>query len=169
MSDTPNNTRLTRDKNEGMIAGVCAGIAARYGLDVGLVRLVAVLLTVVSLGVGGIIIYVAAWILIPAAGATEAASMGDRRREFTDEVATAADRAAEAAKIAAAHARQAADEIAAVARGVRADPPATSMPAPAAPQTEPGASTTPPAAAADPAVVTDAQEIDPPAGGTQQP
>ena len=55
MSATPNSTRLTRDKEEGMIAGVCAGIAARYGLDVGLVRLVAVLLTVVSLGAGGLI------------------------------------------------------------------------------------------------------------------
>lgn len=97
MSATENNTRLTRDKEAGMIAGVCAGIAARYGL----VRVVAVLLTVVSLGAGVLIIYVAAWILIPAAGAAESPSMGDRRREFTGEVATAADRATEAAKIAA--------------------------------------------------------------------
>jgi len=167
MTAAPNNTRLTRDKNEGMIAGVCAGIAAKYGLDVGLVRLVAVLITVLSGGTG-IIVYVAAWLILPAADAAAPASMGDRRREFSGEVSAAADRAAEAAKIAAAHARQAADEIAAVARGVRTDTSAAATPAPEAPHTEPGVSTTPPTAAADPAIVTDTPEIDPPAGGTQK-
>jgi phage shock protein PspC (stress-responsive transcriptional regulator) len=85
MSATSND-RLTRNKQDGMIAGVCAGIATRYGYDVGLVRLVAVLLTVVSLGAGGIVLYAAAWVLIPAADSAPPASMGERRREQTGEV-----------------------------------------------------------------------------------
>jgi len=117
MSDQP---RLTRDTSEGMAGGVCAGIARRYGLDPGLVRLVWVLLTVLTSGVG-VVVYIAAWVILPAEGTPAPASMGDRRREFSGEVSAAADRAAEAARIAAAHARQAADEIAAVARGVRTD------------------------------------------------
>lgn len=120
MSATP-NARLTRNKQDGMIAGICSGIVTRYGYDVELVRLVAVLLTVVSLGAGGIVLYAAAWVLIPAADSAPPASMGERRRELTGEVTAAAERATEAARIAATHARQAADEIAAVARGVRTD------------------------------------------------
>lgn len=155
MSASP-NTRLTRDKDGGMLGGVCAGIAARYGYDIGLVRLVWVLLTVLTSGVG-VIIYVAAWVLLPAAGATMPPSMGDRRREFSGEVSAAAERAAEAARIAASHARQAADEIAAVARGVNQT--VASTPAPAAPVAPSG----------PPAEPTESQAIDPPASGTQQP
>lgn len=169
MSDAPNN-RLTRNKRDGMVAGVCAGIASRYGYDVGLVRLIAVLLTVLTSGMG-LLIYVAAWVLIPAADAPAPASMGDRRREFSNEVTAAAERAAEAAKIAAAHARQAADEIAAVARAARTDTPAAEPSSQAAtPPSDALASTTPPTAAADPSItVNDPEEVDPPAGGPQQP
>ncbi|TAJ17476.1 MAG: PspC domain-containing protein, partial [Dehalococcoidia bacterium] len=142
MSANPTPNRLTRDKSNGMVGGVCSGIAAKYGFDVGLVRLVTVLVAVLTSGVG-VIAYVAAWLILPAADAAPPASMGDRRREFSGEVAAAADRAAEAAKIAAAHARQAADEIAAVARGVSqstttpSTPPAAEAPAPPAPPTAP--------------------------------
>ncbi len=122
MSASP-NPRLIRDKREGMLGGVCAGIAARYGYDAGLVRLVWVLLTVLTGGVG-VVVYVAAWVIIPSADTAAPASMGDRRREFSGEVTAAAERAAAAARIAATHARQAADEIAAVARRVRTDAPA---------------------------------------------
>ena len=160
MSASP-NPRLTRDKGEGMLGGVCAGIAARYGYDLGLVRLIWVLLTVLTSGVG-IVIYVAAWILLPAAGTAMPPSMGDRRREFSTEVTAAAERAAEAARIAAAHARQAADEIAAVARGV-------SQPAPSTPPSPEAWSPTPDVPSA--AVPNDppTPPIDPPASGTQQP
>ncbi len=160
MSDTP-NTRLTRDKSNGMIAGVCAGISARYGYDVGLVRLVAVLLTVLTSGVG-VIIYVAAWVLLPNTGAVPPASMGDRRREFSEEVSAAAERAAEAARIAANHARQAADEIAAVARGVSQTPaaePAATPPPAAEPVVDPTAPSTP----------ASSESVDPPAAGPLQP
>ena len=46
-----------------MLAGVCAGIAARWGLDVTLVRISAVVLALLS-GVG-FVVYVAAWLLTP--------------------------------------------------------------------------------------------------------
>ena len=157
MSDSP-NPRLTRDKSEGMLGGVCAGIGARYGYDLGLVRLIWVLLTVLTGGVG-IVIYVAAWVLLPSAGAATPPSMGDRRREFSEEVTAAAERAAEAARIAATHARQAADEIAAVARGV-------SQPAPATPAAE---APTPETPAPPPAAPSAQPPIDPPAAGAQQP
>lgn len=140
MSASP-TPRLTRDKGNGMLGGVCAGIAARYGYDVGLVRLVWVLLTLLTSGVG-IIIYIAAWAILPAAGAATPPSIGDRRREFSGEVSAAAERATEAARIAAAHARQAADEIAAVARGVNQSVAPSAAPTPVvapAPAVEPEA------------------------------
>lgn len=46
-----------------MLAGVCAGIAARWGLDVTLVRITLVVLALLS-GVG-LVIYAAAWLLTP--------------------------------------------------------------------------------------------------------
>ena len=46
-----------------MLAGVCAGIAARWGLDVTLVRISTVVLALLS-GVG-LVVYVAAWLLTP--------------------------------------------------------------------------------------------------------
>jgi phage shock protein PspC (stress-responsive transcriptional regulator) len=50
-----------------MFAGVCAGVARRWGLDVTLVRIVAVVLTLLS-GVG-VAAYVAAWLLTPSVDA----------------------------------------------------------------------------------------------------
>jgi len=48
-----------------MFAGVCAGVAKRWNLDVTLVRIVAVVLTLLS-GVG-LVAYIAAWMLTPSA------------------------------------------------------------------------------------------------------
>ncbi len=125
MPATENDSRLVRNNEYGMVAGVCSGIAA---------------------------------------GATESPSMSDCRREFTAEVGTAAGRAT-----AAVQAHQAVAEIAAVARGLRMDTSVTSMPVTAAPQTEPGTNRPLPAAATAPEIVTDIEEINPPAAGTQQP
>lgn len=163
MSASP-NTRLTRDKSGGMLGGVCAGIAARYGYDVNLVRLIWVVATVLTSG-AGILVYLVAWVLLPPAGAAVSPSIGERRREFSGEVSAAAKRAAEAASIAATHARQAADEIAAVARGVSPTAPAPAETAPLPP---------PPAEqSVDPAAPTPLNptppEVDPPAAGPAQP
>ena len=54
---------LTRPRNDRMIAGVCSGIARRFGIDPTIVRIA----FVASLLLPGpqILIYLAAWILIP--------------------------------------------------------------------------------------------------------
>lgn len=56
-------TTLVRPRSDRMIAGVCSGIARRFGVSANMVRLVFVL----SLLLPGpqILIYLAAWILMP--------------------------------------------------------------------------------------------------------
>ena len=56
-------TTLVRPRSDRMIAGVCSGIARRFGVSANMVRLIFVL----SLLLPGpqIIIYLAAWILMP--------------------------------------------------------------------------------------------------------
>jgi phage shock protein C len=55
--------RLTKSRTDRMIDGVCGGVAAYAGVDATLVRLAWVLLTL--LGGSGILLYIAAMILIP--------------------------------------------------------------------------------------------------------
>ena len=55
--------RLVR-KN-GIIAGVCGGIADSFGWDPTLVRVLYVLISVISAAVPGILIYVILWLVIP--------------------------------------------------------------------------------------------------------
>src|SRR3954467_12635909 len=62
-ADQPANPLFIRPTEGRMFAGVCAGIAKRWDLDVTLVRIVAVVLTLLS-GVG-LAAYVAAWLLTP--------------------------------------------------------------------------------------------------------
>jgi phage shock protein PspC (stress-responsive transcriptional regulator) len=51
---------------EGRVAGVCAGLAAYLGIDVTLVRLAWVLLSIVPGAlIGGVIVYVVAWAIMP--------------------------------------------------------------------------------------------------------
>jgi len=61
---TTTHSPLSRPRDGRIIAGVCAGIARRFGWSVGLVRL----LTVLSVFIPGpqVIIYLALWLLIPA-------------------------------------------------------------------------------------------------------
>jgi phage shock protein PspC (stress-responsive transcriptional regulator) len=61
-----------RVPDEGKIAGVCAGLAAYFDADVTLIRLAWVILSVVpGVLIGGVIAYIAAWVLLPVAGAQE--------------------------------------------------------------------------------------------------
>jgi phage shock protein PspC (stress-responsive transcriptional regulator) len=55
--------KLVRPRDNRMIAGVCAGLARRFGLSVGLVRLLFVLS--VLLPGPQVIIYIVLWILMP--------------------------------------------------------------------------------------------------------
>ncbi len=58
--------RLTRSPNNGAVAGVCAGLADYLGVDVVLVRLLWVVLSIFPGAIiGGVIVYLAAWLIIP--------------------------------------------------------------------------------------------------------
>lgn len=57
--------RLTRSRSERQIAGVCAGMAEYFGIDVALMRLLWVLFAIAGAIIGGVIVYVAAWIIMP--------------------------------------------------------------------------------------------------------
>jgi signal transduction histidine kinase len=57
---------LRRDPAQGMVAGVCAGLASRLGIDPILVRVGAV--ATLAVGGLGLALYAVAWILIPADG-----------------------------------------------------------------------------------------------------
>lgn len=67
--------RLTKSRTDRMIDGVCGGVAAYFGIDPTLVRVAWVLVTL--LGGSGIIIYIAAMILMPKAPVAEAAAPPD--------------------------------------------------------------------------------------------
>ncbi|HVM98181.1 MAG TPA: PspC domain-containing protein [Candidatus Acidoferrales bacterium] len=53
--------RLRRGK---MVAGVCAGLAERFGISVTALRLAIVVLTLLGFG-WGVIIYVVLWVIMP--------------------------------------------------------------------------------------------------------
>ena len=61
----PLSQPLMRVRQGKLIAGVCGGIAKWLGWDPTLVRLGYVVLTVVSAGFPGILIYILLWILMP--------------------------------------------------------------------------------------------------------
>ena len=63
---TTTSKRLTRRRDDRMIAGVCSGVADYVGLDPTLVRVLAVVAAVFSGGTMAVA-YIAAWILMPEA------------------------------------------------------------------------------------------------------
>jgi phage shock protein PspC (stress-responsive transcriptional regulator) len=71
--------RLTRSRTDVKIAGVCAGLADYLDVDVVLIRAAWLVFSIVPGAIiGGVIVYLAAWLLIPEA--TEVAPPSDRRR-----------------------------------------------------------------------------------------
>ena len=78
--------RLTRSRSNGKIAGVCAGIAEYFDVDVVLVRTAWVVFSIVPGAViGGVLAYLAAWLLMPEATEAVAAPQGRRlTRSATD-------------------------------------------------------------------------------------
>src|SRR5277367_6749359 len=62
----PMAPRLTRSRDNRMIAGVCAGFAQHYGWDLNLVRVVTALVSFFSGGTG-VLVYLIAWVIIPEA------------------------------------------------------------------------------------------------------
>jgi phage shock protein PspC (stress-responsive transcriptional regulator) len=78
--------RLTRSRTDGKIAGVCAGIANYFDVDPVLVRAAWVVFSIVPGAIiGGVIAYLAAWLVIPEATEPAAAPHGRRlTRSATD-------------------------------------------------------------------------------------
>jgi phage shock protein PspC (stress-responsive transcriptional regulator) len=67
--------RLMRRRADGKIAGVCAGLAEYFDTDVTLVRLAWIILSVFPGAIlGGVVAYVAAWLLMPEATGDRLAS-----------------------------------------------------------------------------------------------
>ncbi len=56
--------KLRRSRNQ-MIAGVCAGIADYFNLDPTIVRVVYVLLSVISVGFPGVLLYIILMLIMP--------------------------------------------------------------------------------------------------------
>ena len=71
----PRKRRLVRRPAEGKIGGVCAGLADYFNTDVALVRAAWVVLSIwPGAVVMGMIAYLAAWLLMPRAEATDGAA-----------------------------------------------------------------------------------------------
>jgi phage shock protein C len=67
MSNIDDRKVLVRSRDNRIVAGVCAGFADYLNMDVNLVRLVAALLTLFTVGTG-MLAYLIAWALIPEEG-----------------------------------------------------------------------------------------------------
>jgi phage shock protein C len=57
--------KLYLSRTDKKVGGVCGGIAEYFGMDSTLIRLLAVLITIFSAGVGGVLVYVIAWAIMP--------------------------------------------------------------------------------------------------------
>lgn len=62
-----NQQRLTRSRSK-VIAGVCAGLANWLGWDVALVRILYLVVSILSAGFPGTIVYIVLWIVMPEEG-----------------------------------------------------------------------------------------------------
>jgi phage shock protein C len=56
--------RLYRSRKDRILGGICGGLGEHIDVDPSIIRLVWVVATLLSLGTG-IIVYLAAWIIIP--------------------------------------------------------------------------------------------------------
>jgi len=63
---TPKKLMRARAESGRKIAGVCAGLAQHFDLDVTLVRILFVFLTLATGVCPGIVTYLLAWIIVPA-------------------------------------------------------------------------------------------------------
>lgn len=54
-----------RRSNDKMLAGVCAGLAEYFGLEVSMVRIGYVAISIFSVGFPGLILYIAMALIIP--------------------------------------------------------------------------------------------------------
>ncbi len=64
-SESPNPTRFYRSRSDNVIAGVCGGLANRFGWDPLVVRLIALALFFFAFGPLMIVAYLVVWLLTP--------------------------------------------------------------------------------------------------------
>ena len=77
--------RLTRSRADAKVAGVCAGLANYLDVDVTLVRAAWVVLSIVpGAVVGGLLAYLAAWLIVPEGTAEPAVADHRLTRSSTD-------------------------------------------------------------------------------------
>jgi phage shock protein PspC (stress-responsive transcriptional regulator) len=67
MSNINNGKVLVRNRDNRIVAGVCAGLADYLGMDVNVVRLLVAVVTVFTAGTA-ILAYLVAWAVIPEEG-----------------------------------------------------------------------------------------------------
>jgi phage shock protein C len=71
--DGRNGTKiLVRSRNDRMVAGICAGVARYFGIDVTVVRVIVAVVCIIT-GGAGILAYLVAWVIIPEEGETSVA------------------------------------------------------------------------------------------------
>ena len=56
---------FVRSRNDRMLAGICGGIAQRFGWNSTLVRVLFVLISLASAAFPGILVYLILWLLMP--------------------------------------------------------------------------------------------------------
>lgn len=56
--------KLRRSRSDRMVAGVCGGIAAMFGIDAALVRILLVGATLLGFGAGAVL-YLVCWLVVP--------------------------------------------------------------------------------------------------------
>ncbi len=62
---SPNPKRFYRSRSDSVIAGVCGGLAERFGWEPILVRVLTVLVALFALGPVAVIVYVVIWMITP--------------------------------------------------------------------------------------------------------
>ena len=67
MNGTNGTKILVRSRKGRMLAGVCAGAAEYFGIDVTLVRVIVAVVCVLT-GGAGVLAYLVAWVIIPGQG-----------------------------------------------------------------------------------------------------
>lgn len=65
ISSSPNPKRFYRSRTDKVWAGVCGGLAERFGWEPILVRILFVLMTIFALGPIAFIIYITIWMITP--------------------------------------------------------------------------------------------------------
>jgi phage shock protein C len=70
MDGTNDHKQLMRSRDGRMVAGVCAGIGQFFGIDANIIRVLFAALTIFT-GGAGVLVYLAAWVVIPEEGEKE--------------------------------------------------------------------------------------------------